>query len=326
VAAVDWKRVLPAVAGGAAAVWLLAWPYLGAFTAAAAGYQTALRLVPMKLHTPPLLFLIFLLPTLALIALGLLARTRMGLRLALLWGGLLACSEFLYVDDVYSGIYERFNTTLKWWPWIAAGTLMTLGPYVLDRAPRAWVRWLGVAFCLYPCAYVYDLWRPLVTLPKPSFGHLEGDAYLTREEFPRLMLGRLKVEPPGLVIERPEFAGSFTNSAVLPLFAGQRMWLGWYNHEQLWREYREDIRRRHDMLTAFYQGAKPDAAPWLRAQNIDYVLWFRPGDSADVWAKVDAAIEPDYLWVDILTYDGGPPAAAPRVGFWRRRPARSSRP
>jgi hypothetical protein len=98
------------------------------------------------------------------------------------------------------------------------------------------------------------------------------------------------------------------------------MWLGWYAHEQLWREFREDIRMRHDVLERFYNGTLPDAAAWLRAQNIDYVLWFRPGDTPDLWAKVDAAVGPDYLWTDILTYEGGPPAAAPRVGLWRRRP------
>jgi len=334
VVSADWRRVGPAVAAGAAGVWLLAWSYLAPFTSAAAGYNTVLRPVPLHEHTPPLLLLIFLLPTLGLIVLALLdgllglrsGASRQGLRLGLLWFGLLAFSEAFYVDDIYSGVYDRFNTTLKWWPWIAAGTLMTLGPYVLEHATRRWIRWAGIFFCLYPCAYVYDLWKPLVTLDKPSFGRIEGTNYLTQNEFPRLMLGRLKVEPPGLAIERPEVAGSFTDSAVVPLFAGQRMWLGWYAHEQLWREFREDIRMRHDILVRFYNGTLPDAAHWLKAQNIDYVLWFRPGDTPDLWAKVNAAVAPDYLWTDILTYQGGPPEAAPRVGLWRRRPRAPGRP
>ena len=44
-------------------VWLAAWVYLSAFTASASGYDTAVRLVPWNEHTPPLLFLLFLLPT-----------------------------------------------------------------------------------------------------------------------------------------------------------------------------------------------------------------------------------------------------------------------
>ncbi len=42
----DWRRLVPAVASGAAAVWLLGWVYLSAFTSSAAGYGAALRLVP----------------------------------------------------------------------------------------------------------------------------------------------------------------------------------------------------------------------------------------------------------------------------------------
>ena len=38
-------------------------------------------------------------------------------------------------------------------------------------------------------------------------GKIEGHYFLTKDEFPRLMLGRLKVEAPGVVIERPEEKG-----------------------------------------------------------------------------------------------------------------------
>jgi hypothetical protein len=131
------------------------------------------------------------------------------------------------------------------------------------------------------------------------------------------MLGRLKVEKPGVVVERPEGAGGFTNSAVIPLFAGQRMWLGWYGHELLWRAYREDVRRRHDSLVSLYDGDMPDAGKWLAAQGIDYVLWYRPGDTAELWNKVDRSVGPEYLWCDILTYENGTDTAS-RVGLWKR--------
>jgi hypothetical protein len=311
----DWRRLLPAVAGGAALVWLAAWVYLTPFTASAAGYGAALRPVPSHEHTPPLLLLIFMLPTIGLIVLGFLSG-RQGVRLALLWFAFLAFSEAFFVDDIYSGVYDRFNTTLKWWPWIAAGTLMTLGPVVLEQARWRWARVAGALFLLYPCCYAYDVWQPLLHAPKISVGLFEGTNYLTKDQFPRLMLGRLKVEPTGVAIERPDEAGGFTNSAVIPLFAGQRMWLGWYGHELLWREFREDIRQRHERLMAFYTGTLPDAGAWLRSQGIDYVLWYRDGDTAELWNKVNAAVGPGYLWCDILTIDPG----QPRCGFWRRIP------
>ena len=313
-----WRSLVPAVAAGAALVWLAAWVYLSAFTSSASGYDTAVRLVPWDEHTPPLLFLLFLLPTVAFICLGYVSGSATGRRLAILWVTLLLFTEFFYVDDEYSGLYDRFNTTLKWWPWVMAGTLMTLAPVVIEQAKRRWVRVAGFLFCLYPCFYAYDLWKPLRGWPKGSMGKLEGHNFLTKDEFPRLMLGRLKVEKPGVVIERPEEKGGFTDSAVIPLFAGQRMWLGWWGHELLWRANSEDIRRRHDKLMQFYNGDFPGAGKWWLAQGVDYVLWYRPGDTPAAWEKINKELSPDYVWCDILTYqdeDGR------RVGLWKRAPA-----
>jgi hypothetical protein len=314
----DWRQLVPAVAGGAAIVWLAAWVYLSAFTAAASGYDTAVRLVPWVEHTPPLLFLLFFLPTIAFIALGFASGSIQGRRLALLWLALLLFTEFFYVDDEYSGHYDRFNTTLKWWPWVMAGTLMTLAPFIMEQAKRRWVRVVGFFFCLYPCFYAYDLWKPMWYGPKDSVGKIEGTYYLTKEEFPRLMLGRLKVEKPGVVIERPDEKGAFTDSAVIPLFAGQQMWLGWWGHELLWRENREDVRRRHDRLMLFYSGGITDGGKWLLSQGIDYVLWYRPGDTPEMWEKINKNISPEYVWTDILTYQN---EDGRRVGLWRRAPA-----
>ncbi len=314
----DWRRLLPAVGGGAAVVWLAAWVYLSAFTAAASGYDTAVRLVPWVEHTPPLLFILFFLPTIAFIVLGFVSGSVQGRRLALLWLTLLLFTEFFYVDDEYSGHFDRFNTTLKWWPWVMAGTLMTLAPFIMEQSKKRWVRVVGFIFCLYPIFYAYDLWKPMWYGPKDSMGKIEGTYYLTKEEFPRLMLGRMKVEKPGVVIERPEEKGGFTDSAVIPLFAGQQMWLGWWGHELLWRENREDVRRRHDRLMLFYSGGIADGGKWLLSQGIDYVLWYRPGDTPELWEKINKSISPEYVWTDILTYQN---EDGRRVGLWRRAPA-----
>jgi hypothetical protein len=110
--------------------------------------------------------------------------------------------------------------------------------------------------------------------------------------------------------------GGFTNSASLPLFAGQQMWLGWYGHELLWHGFSEDIRRRHDRLFLLYNGQMPDAGRWLLAQGIDYVLWYRDGDTPMLWEAVNRTLGQDFVWTDILTY----PEDGRRAGFWRRAP------
>lgn len=193
----DWRQLVPSVAAGAAVVWIASWVYLSAFTASAAGYDTAIRMVRWKEHTPPLLFLLFMLPTIALILLGLASGNPRGRRLGLLWLALLLFTEYFYVDDIYSGMYERFNTTLKWWPWVSAGTLMTLGPLVLEQARRRWVRIAGVLFCLYPCFYILDFWRPFLGGPRDSIGKIEGTQYLIKDEFPGSCWGASRSRSPG---------------------------------------------------------------------------------------------------------------------------------
>jgi uncharacterized membrane protein len=97
----DWRRLVPSVAAGAAIVWLLASVYLTAFTAAGSGNGAAFRLVKWNEHTPPLLFILFHISTIALITLGFLSGNPKGRRLALLWLGFLLFTEFVYTDAVY---------------------------------------------------------------------------------------------------------------------------------------------------------------------------------------------------------------------------------
>jgi hypothetical protein len=196
---------------------------------------------------------------------------------------------------------------------------MTLGPPVLEFARWRWVRVVGAVFCLFPCLYLVDLWRPLWDGPKDSVGKMDGTQWLTRDEFPRLMLGRMKVEKPGVAIERPSPEGGFTNSAALPLFAEQKMLLGWYGHELLWRANREDIRRRHDKLMLFYDGGVPHAGEWLAGQGVDYVLWYQTADTPQLWVKLNASLAPEYIWCEILTYTDALEDGR-RLGFWRRSP------
>jgi hypothetical protein len=145
-------------------------------------------------------------------------------------------------------------------------------------------------------------------------GRIEGHHFLTKEMFPKLLLGRLEVEPRGLVIERPQKDG-FTNSACLPLFAGHRMWLGWLGHEQLWRGYREDLPQRQQRLFEFFDAQMQEPERWLAAQGIDYVLWYQPADTDELWKKINSAISGRYGWIELFRHEweGGP-----RVGFWRR--------
>jgi hypothetical protein len=59
------------------------------------------------------------------------------------------------------------------------------------------------------------------------------------------------------------------------------------------------------------------AGKWLLSQGIDYVLWYRPGDTPELWEKINKQVSPEYVWTDILTYQN---EDGRRVGLWRRAP------
>ena len=308
----QWRTVALSVVVGALCVWLAGWVYLTAFVESSVQYKAGLRLVHGDEHTPPALFVVFLLPTIGVFLLSFYTRKTLGLLLGAAGLAYLFLSEFFYMDDVYSGEFERFNTTLKWWPWIAAATLMAAAPIVLEQAQRRWVRVCGIFLCAYPCVFVVDLARHWLNSEKPGLEHMEGTRFLTKNEPAKFMLARLKLELRGVVIERPN-KDSYTNSACLPLFAGHQLWLGWHGHELLWHGYATDIAQRQDRLFQFFRGEMANPVNWLRAEGIDYVLWYQEADNNETWAKLDQELRANFVWLEIFTAPDGR-----KTGLWRR--------
>lgn len=307
----NWRELWPWIIAGVAAIWFASWVYLTAFCAGSVQYNTAMKLVPSGSHTPPLLYLLYWLPTLGITVLGFYSGDRRGFWISFWIVFILLFTEFVYMDDIYSGPYERFNTTLKWWSWIQSTALLVIGPFVLEKARRKWVKILAVGFCLYPCLFAVDMGRYLAYTDMANFGKLEGSAYLTKDTPTRLLIDRLKQEPRGVAIERPN-KDSFTNSAAVPIFSGHKMWLGWMGHEQLWRGYADNIQQRQDRLFRFYNNEAMETDGWLRVEGVDYILWYQALDTNELWEPLNAWLARDYTWCAIYTTPEGR-----RTGFWR---------
>jgi len=298
-------RILYLVAG-AVAGFISIYPYFRYFAIGAGDFDTSLKPVPLNAHTPPLLFLLFLLPPIGLSILALFSREKSTTWLGWLGLGLLFFGEFFYIDDVYGGQYERFNTSLKWWPWISALILLTLGVRLLAN-PRKWIAILAFLFVAYPLLYSYDLAKTWWEGPKDHIGKLAGQSYLLNDDN-RGLFAYLKALPRDVTLEDPEDEG-FVNQSAMSLFAGQPCYLGWESHELLWRGYSLDIRYRYAQVKLFYSGDMPEPAEWLKGQDIKYVLWFKSQDQAPAWAKINTAIQGTYRWHD--TFSQGKP-----IGLW----------
>jgi hypothetical protein len=324
-----WTGALRYMLLGGIAGMVAIFPYYRLFAASAGSYQTTFSWVPWNQHTPPLLWLLFFLPTFGIAVLGLFARNRVVFYLALLWLCFLYFTEFFFINDIYSGQFLRFNTTLKWWPWIVSGTLLTLAPRILDLTPKRvlwFIAWFGALFLVaYPNFFLWDLAYSWYETPSVRVGQLDGSGFLTDVDIDNkphsdpLLLNYLRTAPKGVVVEHP--GDDFSNYSAMTVLSGQHAFIGWIGHEQFWRGYLPELQYRYDHLKDFYDGKMPHAGEWMRAQGIDYILWFKDGsnplwinhgDSDQLWDTINSSLQPQYTWHEFYHMP------TRRVGLWEK--------
>jgi len=305
---IRWKMLL----GGGGVSALLLQPYLAHFTSHAADLHMTIRLVHRSIHTPPLLWLLTFYPVLVLIGLHLLSgeRSRQSLMFCALFILLLVGSECLFIDDVYSGKYERFNTALKWWCWVYSGTVLTIGAFNL-RSPSRICRWGTAASLLLILSYGRELAANLIFPAKSHLGQLDGAAWLRDDPANRAVMDFLATQPPSVVLQRLTDR-AYVPEPALAMLAGQTPFMGWPNHEDIWRGYRPDIERRSEQIKAFYGGDLPDSARWLEENGIQYVLWLKDDYQMPkgTYERIDQQIRGRYFWHESYSLGDF------RVGFW----------
>ncbi len=306
---ISWK----ALAAGAAAAALLIYPFVVRFAPHADSLHNTFRLVPRSLHTPPMAGLLVFYPLLAILLLNAFfgERTKESSAFCMIWLVLMTVSEFVFVDDLYGGKFERFNTALKWWAWIYSGALLTVGAINLRSASRI-CRWGTGTVLILISAYGLDLYANLESNPKPHLGQLDGAAWLRDDPAQRAILDFLKTQPQSVVLQRMADR-AYIAAPSLIIFAGQTALLGWANHEDTWRGYRADIDHRMDAINRFYSGDLPDPERWLEQNQVKYVLWMKEdNDAPGAFEKVDQQIRGQYFWNDYSVANGT------RVGLWSR--------
>lgn len=303
-----WKIAL----AGAGVGLLLTFPFLSRFYGH--GLTLPIAWVGRDLHTPWRQFALMHWPLLLLLATSatLWRRQRLAPMLAALWGGLLLLSEFVYVNDIYSGEFERFNTTLKWWSWIHTGAIATVLGLSLESPVKA-ARWAAVALTLLLSSYAPDLMRYLLFSPHPSVARFEGHYWLTRAPGNRELLGYLSAASPGIVLERIP-AGAYSASSAFSLFSGHSALLGWPDHEWTWRNQPADVLLRASQVRDFYRGTLDDKPDWLAQNDVRYVVWSGsdnviPGAFEAISREISGA----YHWREFHR------SGDYRVGIWEKR-------
>jgi uncharacterized membrane protein len=312
--AVAWKYL----AGGFLGVLLLLEPFLAHFGPVSVDARMPIKLVTAAQRTPAVLWLLLFYPLVTVLALQIFRgkKTRLTVGLCLLWIALLIFSELFFVDDLYGGKYERFNTVLKWWAWIYSGGMLLFGSLNL-RADSRTCRW-GTALMLgLACCFGLELGAHYWMSPKPHFGQLDGAGLVRDDAGERVILDVLRHAPPSIVLQRIP-TGAYTIQPALTMLAGQTAFLGWPNHENVWRSSRSDIDARQRDVQAFYSGELQNSSRWLEGNGIRFVIWQRDDNQlpAGTWDKVSSAIKDRYLWhgyYEVGNY---------HVGLWERESSR----
>jgi uncharacterized membrane protein len=240
-------------------------------------------------------------------------RRRFAVFLVEVWCVALFATEFFYNHDIYGDSWSRFNSTLKWWQWVYAGVLLTVGPLNLGSRSRL-CRYGTAALMAATLPFAVDLARQYAGTPKASAGRMSGSAWIERDVVVRDMIVELSHRPDGVALESGlQMANS--ESPAVSLFSGKQSFLGWPWLEEAWRGSFLEINQRFEQINAFYSATLPDPMEWLLHNNVTYVIWL-PRDNADNnsrFRKLLEQIRPRYYWHHMYGND-----TDFSVGFWQR--------
>jgi len=306
----DWMALL----GGGLLGLALIYPFLTDFAAQA--ITTPIKLVRWDDHTPFTRFLGLHWPLLLLVVLSLFqpSTRRLSLALALTFGALLLISEFIYVDDPSGGKYERTNSTMKWWGWIWAGGLVSLGTLSLAGKNR-FIRWGAILTLGLVSLQTYDLARYYVLTGKQNLGYLSGHRWYTQDRQNHDLFHYLQTAPSGILLEN-QYGNAYTNTGIHALFTGKTALLGWTAHLLTWHGAVPDVWVLMEQIKSFYAGTLPNSLDWLLANKVRYVVWSRAdnGKHLQAYPTISQQIGSQYVW------QGFSDAGAAPVGVWVRKP------
>lgn len=178
------------------------------------------------------------------------------LALAALGVFLFIVPEVVYVADGYGEDLHRMNTIFK--AYIQGWILLAIALPVFLRLGlrQRVVRW-GVLVLVVLLALPHPLGMVIQLFKAESWG-LDGMAWMTDGD--RAIVEALRQEPHGTVVAEA-VGGAYTEYARLSSASGVPAYLGWANHEGVWRggEIYAETGRREEVLSRLYSsGDKKD--------------------------------------------------------------------
>ncbi len=218
---------------------------------------------------------------------------------AIIFVGLLTIivCDFVYIDDLLGGIFERFNTVFKFYEtaWMLLISSLPILIFRLEeRIPKKspyiglWkaCRTIFIAVLIISVAYVplaaYAIKNPPLAwegLDKDAFT-LDGSGVLKPND--KAVIKILRKLPRGVLVEicgfDPQGRGyiiGYEYFARISSFSGNPTIIGWQNHEYVWRGINtlpEIINRSRDVME-FYKNPTRESLIYLKEKyNIRYIV------------------------------------------------------
>ncbi|PKF61959.1 hypothetical protein CW745_08205 [Psychromonas sp. psych-6C06] len=297
---VNWTAI---ILGGLIPLFLML-PFLNEFTRSA--LSLSIGLVSSELRTPFVSGLLLLWPQLLLLAIG----AYLGRKQPIIWLFVvtftlfLIASELFFVDDPMGGLYERFNTTLKWWSWLQVAVVVSLSTLFMASKNRI-VRGVNLIVLFALASYALELAYYFNKTSKPSRGKLKGDYFLTKDQIKKQTLEYLISAPYGVVLEGIDNA-AYGKTSSFALFSNKSSLVGWHSHESQWRGHPAFINQRGSDARAFYQGELENSLAWLQQNRVTYIVWSQEDSTRakqqNTRQRIHSRIHLQYHWVAIQKY------------------------
>lgn len=240
---------------------------------------------------------------------------------------LLVVCEIFYVDDVYGGHFERFNTALKWYPAVLLVSTVLCAPLALASRARIVVIAGAVLAAVLVLPNAYNNFTKQIKSDPRTRWDFSGAGWITSTPA-KPILETLRQLPPGIVLEWDSDKADGFTAKSLALLSGHKAWLGWPWHLKLWKgpDFKVIDARRKDAM-AFYTATLENAGEWASRNRIDYITWtislqetyeadkyppFDPADWENRWQKNNEMLKAGYEWVETKPLPK-------REGLWIRK-------